>query len=176
MGLIICLLFAPNIFFIYALSNQSFIYEDASLGLKFRYPAMWKDLLEKDLEGTGVHFSPLPTYPTEVFADLLIYANYHQENKTLEKYLHEFILEQPCCIDNQSLKYNKANLSGIQSIYASWDLTTKDNEVYGKSLLNFAIKDGVAYVIHYDANLNTFIRWLPEVKKIINTFEIIDSC
>jgi hypothetical protein len=51
------------------------------------------------LEGTGVHFSPLPTYPMEKFADLLIYTSYHQENKTLEKYLQEFISKQHCCID-----------------------------------------------------------------------------
>lgn len=173
LGLIISLLFVLNISYIFALSNQSLIYEDALLGIKFKYPAMWKQLLEKDLEGTGVHFSPLPTYPPEVFADLLIYTSYHQENKTLEQYLHEFISGQLCCVENQSLKYNKANLSGIQSINASWNLTRENNEVYGKSLLNFAIKDGVAYVIHYDANLKTYLRWLPEVKEIINSFEII---
>lgn len=174
LGLILCLLFLPNISFIFAVSNQSLTFEDNSLGFGFKYPAMWSQLLEKDLKGTGVHFSPLPTYPKEVFADLLIYTSYHQENKTLEQYFHEFISEQLCCIGNQSLKYNKANISGIQSINASWNLTKEDDQVYGKSLLNFAIKDGVAYVIHYDASLKTFYRWLPEVKKIINSFEILD--
>lgn len=169
-----CLLFSSNIAYIFAISNQSLIFEDNSLGFGFKYPAVWSQLLEKDFESKGVHFSPLPTYPKEVFADLLIYTRDHQENKTLEQYFHEFISEQLCCIDNQSLKYNKANLSAIQSINASWNLTREDNQVYGKSLLNFAIQDGVAYVIHYDASLKTFYRWLPEVKKIINSFEIID--
>ncbi|MDW0144577.1 MAG: hypothetical protein QOK69_06315, partial [Nitrososphaeraceae archaeon] len=89
-------------------------------------------------------------------------------------YLREFILEQLCCVDNQSLKYNETKLSGIPSINASWNLTKENNQVYGKALLNFAIKDGIAYVIHYDANLETFARWFPEVKNIINSFQIID--
>lgn len=153
--------------------NQLLIYEDPSLGFKFQYPVEWKQFLEKDRVGTGVAFSPLPTSPTEHFADLLIYKSENQQNKTLKEYMHEFILEQLCCIDNQSLKYNDAQLSGVPSINASWDLTKKNNDVYGKALLNFAIKDGIAYVIHYDANLETFARWLPEVKNIINSFQLI---
>ena len=159
--------------FVFAL-NQSLTYEDPSLGFKFQYPALWKQILEKDMEGTGVAFSPLPTSPTEHFADLLIYTTDHQENITLKQYLREFILEQLCCVDNQSLKYNETKLSGIPSMNASWNLTKDNNQVYGKALLNFAIKDGIAYVIHYDANLETFARWLPEVKNIINSFQIID--
>ncbi|MGV8106913.1 MAG: hypothetical protein ACP5OH_03980, partial [Nitrososphaerota archaeon] len=46
--------------FVFAL-NQSLTYEDPSLGFKFQYPALWKQILEKDMEGTGVAFSPLPT-------------------------------------------------------------------------------------------------------------------
>ena len=174
LGLVVGLLLFSYLSFIFALPNRSFTFEDPSLGFKFQYPAIWNQMLEKDFEGKGVHFSPLPTHPTENFADLLIYTSYHQENKTLDQYLHEFISEQPCCIDNQSLKYNKTKLSGIQSINASWYLTRENNEVYGKSLLNFAIRDGVVYVIHYDANLKAFIRWLPEIKKIISSFEIMD--
>lgn len=159
--------------FVFAL-NQSLTYEDPSLGFKFQYPALWKQILEKDMEGAGVAFSPLPTSPTEHFADLLIYTTDHQENITLKQYLREFILEQLCCVDNQSLKYNENKISGIPTINASWNLTKENNQVYGKALLNFAIKDGIAYVIHYDANLETFARWLPEVKNIINSFQIID--
>lgn len=154
--------------------NHWLTYEDPSLGIRFQYPAVWKQILENDMEGTGVAFSPLPTYATEHFADLLIYTTDHQENKTLKQYLREFILEQLCCIDNQSLKYNETKLSGIPSINASWNLTNENTEVYGKALLNFVIKDGIAYIIHYDANLVTFDRWLQEVKNIINSFQIID--
>lgn len=154
--------------------NHSLTYEDPSLGFTFQYPAVWKQILEKDMEGTGVAFSPLPASATEHFADLLIYTTDHQENKTRQQYLREFILEQLCCIDNQSLKYNETKLSGIPSINASWNLTNENNEVYGKALLNFVIKDGIAYIIHYDANLVTFDRWLPEVENIINSFQIID--
>lgn len=163
----------PSFSFVFAL-NQSLTYEDPSLGFKFQYPAEWKQILEKDMEGTGVAFSPLPTSPTEQFADLLIYTIDHQENITLKQYFEEFILEQLCCVDNQSLKYNETRLSGIPSINASWNLTKENNQVYGKALLNFAIKDGIAYVIHYDANLETFARLLPEVENIINSFQIID--
>jgi hypothetical protein len=48
--------------FVFAL-NQSLTYEDPSLGFKFQYPAQWKQILEKDMEGTGgcilsvAHFS-----------------------------------------------------------------------------------------------------------------------
>ena len=162
-----------NFSFVFAL-NQSLTYEDPSLGFKFQYPALWNQILERDMEGTGVAFSPLPTSPTEHFADLLIYTTDHQENITLKKYLHEFILEQLCCVDNQSLKYNETKLSGIPSINASWNLIKENNQVYGKTMLNFAIKDGIAYVIHYDANVETFARWLPEVEKITSSFKIID--
>ena len=154
--------------------NQLLTYEDPSLGFKFQYPALWKQILKKDMEGTGVAFSPLPTSPTEHFADLLIYTTDHQENITLKQYLSKFILEQLCCVDNQSLKYSETKLGGIPSINASWNLTKENNQVYGKAMLNFAIKGGIAYVIHYDANLETFARWLPEVEKIINSFKIID--
>ena len=154
--------------------NQSLVYENSSLGFKFQYPVEWEQLLEEDRVGTGVAFSPLPISPSERFADLLIYTSENQQNKTLKGYLDEFILEQLCCIDNQSLKYNDAQLSGIPSINASWDLTKKNNEVYGKALLNLTIKDGFVYVIHYDANLVTFARWLPDVKNVINSFQLIE--
>jgi hypothetical protein len=154
--------------------NQSLVFEDASLGFRFQYPMEWKQFLEKDRVGTGVAFSPLPTSDSENFADLLIYTSENQQNKTLKEFMNEFILEQLCCIDNQSLKHNDAQLSGIPSINASWDLSKKNNDVYGMALLNFAIKDGIAYVIHYDANLETFVRWLPEVKNIINSFQLIE--
>lgn len=172
--LIICLISFYSLSFILALPNQTEMYEDRQLGFKFSYPSGWKHILEKDLEGTGVHFSPLPTYPNDTFADLLIYTNYHQQNKTLQQYFHEFISEQLCCIDNKSLKLNSSKLGGIESINASWNLRKENNEVYGKAFLNFSIKDGVAYVIHYDANLKTFNQWLPEIKKLIQSFEIID--
>lgn len=158
---------------ILAITNQSLTYENALLGFEFQYPAQWKHILEKDMEGTGVHFSPLPLSPSEDFADLLIYTSDHHENKTLKQYLHEFILQQLCCIDNKSLKYNESKLSGIPSIDASWNLTKENNQVYGKAFSSFTIKDGIAYVIHYDANLDTFDRWLPEIKKISNSFQII---
>lgn len=154
--------------------NQSLTYEDASLGFRFKYPAQWNQILEKDRVGTGVAFSPLPTSPTEDFADLLIYTSDNQQNKSLQEFLHEFILEQMCCIGDQSLKYNASKLCNIPSINATWNLTNQNNEVYGKALLNLAIKNGIAYVIHYDANIVTFARWLPEVKNIINSFQIID--
>lgn len=154
--------------------NQSLVFEDASLGFKFQYPMEWKQFLEKDRVGTGIAFSPLPTSASENFADLLIYTTENQQNNTLKEFMNQFILEQLCCIDNQSLKYNDAQLSGIPSINASWDLVKKNNDVYGKALLNFAIKDGITYVIHYDANLETFAQCLAAVKNIINSFQLIE--
>lgn len=173
---IVSLLFfgLSNLFGFSFVQNQSLVYQDASLGFKFQYPVEWKQFLEKDRVGSGVAFSPLPTRPSENFADLLIYTSENHQNKTLKEFMNEIIREQLCCIDNQSLKYNDTHLSGIPSINASWDLTKKNNDVYGKALLNLAIKDGNAYVIHYDANLETFARWLPEVKNIINSFQLFE--
>jgi hypothetical protein len=152
-------------------SNESLTYDDPLLGFRFQYPQNWKNIIDENIAGTGVAFSLFhlveSEYPHDI-SGLHLYIKNVPENKTLKQHMMELISKY---IDHQSLKYNEIKLSGIPAINASWTLSDK-NVILQKSLLNFAIKDNVAYIIDYDAGPEVFGKWLPQVNNIIKSFQI----
>ena len=56
---------------------------------------------------------------------------------------------------------------------ASWNHVDENKTIIGKNLLNFAIKDGVAYVIYYHTPTEEYFQnFLPQVKSIITSLEL----
>ena len=56
---------------------------------------------------------------------------------------------------------------------ASWNHVDEGKNIIGKNWLNFAIKDGVAYVIYYHTPTEgSFDKFLPQVKSIISSFKL----
>ena len=56
----------------------------------------------------------------------------------------------------------------------SWNHVDESKNIIGKNWLNFAIKDGIAYVIYYHTpSEESFHKFLPQVKNIVSSFQVI---
>jgi hypothetical protein len=168
-----------------AVSNQSLTYKDPSLGFKFEYPAQWNQTMGKNAKDTGVAFD-LNDFTSVGPSGVSVYSDKFQENNerllenegpqeniTLKQYMQDFIYAEYCCVDYKSIKFNESKLGGIPSMKASWNHVDEGKNIIGKNWLNFAIKDGVAYVIYYHTPTEeSFDKFLPQVKSIISSFKL----
>jgi hypothetical protein len=155
-----------------AVSNLLLTYKDQVHGFEFDYPVHWDQTLANNTNNTGVAFD-LNNLTNAAPSGVAVYTERLQENKTLKQYLNDFIHAEYCCIDNQSLKFNESKLGGIASMNASWNHVDENKTIIGKNWLNFAIKDGMAYVIYYHTPTEqSFDKFLPEVKSIVSSFKL----
>ncbi len=96
------------------------------------------------------------------------------ENVTLKQYLREYTSEPTLYVDFETLKFNETKLSGISAITATWNMSlTSSQGPFSKSLLIFAIKDNTVYIIQYKTGPEMFNKWIPDVNRIVNSFQII---
>jgi hypothetical protein len=155
-----------------AVSNLLLTYKDQVHGFEFDYPVHWDQTLANNTNNTGVAFN-LNNLTNAGPSGVAVYTERLQENKTLKQYLNDFIHAEYCCVDNQSLKFNESKLGGIASMNASWNHVDENKTIIGKNWLNFAIKDGMAYVIYYHTPTEqSFDKFLPEVKSIVSSFKL----
>jgi hypothetical protein len=155
-----------------AVSNLLLTYKDQVHGFEFDYPVQWDQTLANNTNNTGVAFD-LNNLTNAATSGVAVYTERLQENKTLKQYLNDFIHAEYCCIDNQSLKFNESKLGGIASMNASWNHVDENKTIIGKNWLNFAIKDGMAYVIYYHTPTEqSFDKFLPEVKSVVSSFKL----
>jgi photosystem II reaction center protein PsbP len=155
-----------------AVSNLLLTYKDQVHGFEFDYPVHWDQTLANNTNNTGVAFD-LNNLTNAAPSGVAVYTERLQENKTLKQYLNDFIHAEYCCVDNQSLKFNESKLGGIASMNASWNHVDENKTIIGKNWLNFAIKDGMAYVIYYHTPTEqSFDKFLPEVKSIVSSFKL----
>jgi hypothetical protein len=155
-----------------AVSNLLLTYKDQVHGFEFDYPVHWDQTLANNTNNTGVAFE-LNNLTNAAPSGVAVYTERLQENKTLKQYLNDFIHAEYCCVDNQSLKFNESKLGGIASMNASWNHVDENKTIIGKNWLNFAIKDGMAYVIYYHTPTEqSFDKFLPEVKSIVSSFKL----
>ena len=155
-----------------AVSNLLLTYKDQVHGFEFDYPVHWDQTLANNTNNTGVAFE-LNNLTNAAPSGVAVYTERLQENKTLKQYLNDFIHAEYCCDDNQSLKFNESKLGGIASMNASWNHVDENKTIIGKNWLNFAIKDGMAYVIYYHTPTEqSFDKFLPEVKSIVSSFKL----
>ena len=155
-----------------AVSNLLLTYKDQVHGFEFDYPVHWDQTLANNTNNTGVAFD-LNNLTNAAPSGVAVYTERLQENKTLKQYLNDFIHAEYCCDDNQSLKFNESKLGGIASMNASWNHVDENKTIIGKNWLNFAIKDGMAYVIYYHTPTEqSFDKFLPEVKSIVSSFKL----
>jgi hypothetical protein len=155
-----------------AVSNLLLTYKDQVHGFEFDYPVHWDQTLANNTNNTGVAFD-LNNLTNAAPSGVAVYTERLQENKTLKQYLNDFIHAEYCCDDNQSLKFNESKLGGIASMTASWNHVDENKTIIGKNWLNFAIKDGMAYVIYYHTPTDqSFDKFLPQVKSIVSSFKL----
>jgi hypothetical protein len=155
-----------------AVSNLLLTYKDQVHGFEFDYPVHWDQTLANNTNNTGVAFN-LNNLTNAAPSGVAVYTERLQENKTLKQYLNDFIHAGYCCDDNQSLKFNESKLGGIASMTASWNHVDENKTIIGKNWLNFAIKDGMAYVIYYHTPTEqSFDKFLPQVKSIVSSFKL----
>jgi hypothetical protein len=155
-----------------AVSNLLLTYKDQVHGFEFDYPVHWDQTLANNTNNTGVAFD-LNNLTNAAPSGVAVYTERLQENKTLKQYLNDFIHAEYCCDDNQSLKFNESKLGGIASMTASWNHVDENKTIIGKNWLNFAIKDGMAYVIYYHTPTEqSFDKFLPQVKSIVSSFKL----
>ena len=155
-----------------AVSNLLLTNKDQVHGFEFDYPVHWDQTLANNTNNTGVAFD-LNNLTNAAPSGVAVYTERLQENKTLKQYLNDFIHAEYCCVDDQSLKFNESKLGGIDSINASWNHVDENKTIIGKNWLNFAIKDGMAYVIYYHTPTEqSFDKFVPEVKSIVSSFKL----
>lgn len=176
-----------------ALSNQSLTYKDSLNGFRIEYPSQWNQTMGKNAKDTGVAFD-LSNFTSIAPSGVSVYTDKFQENRerllqsepeeneeeerpqenmTLKQYMQDFIYSEYCCVDYKSIKFNESKLGGIPSMNVSWNHVDGNKTVIGKNWLNFALKDGVAYVIYYHTPTEeSFDKFLPQVKGIISSFKL----
>jgi hypothetical protein len=176
-----------------AVSNQSLTYKDSLNGIGFEYPSQWNQTVGENAKDTGVAFD-LSNFTSIAPSGVSVYTDKFQENRerllqsepeegeeeerpqenmTLKQYMQDFIYSEYCCVDYKSINFNESKLDGIPSMNVSWNHVDQNNTIIGKNLLNFALKDGVAYVIYYHMPTEeTFDKFLPRVKDIISSFKL----
>ena len=176
-----------------AVSNQSLTYKDSLNGFKIEYPSQWNQTMGKNTKDTGVAFD-ISKYTSIAPSGVSVYTDKFQENRerllqsepeeneeeerpqedmTLKQYMQDFIYSEYCCVDYKSIKFNESKLGGIPSMNVSWNHVDGNKTVIGKNWLNFALKDGVAYVNYYHTPTEeSFDKFLPQVKGIISSFKL----
>ena len=176
-----------------AVSNQSLTYKDSLNGFRFEYPSQWNQTMGKNANDTGVAFD-LSNFTSIGPSGVSIYIDRFQENRerllqsepeeneeesnpqdnmTLKQYMQDFIYSEYCCVDYKSIKFNENKLDDIPSMNVTWNHVDQNNTIIGKNWMNFALKDGVAYVIYYHTPTEeTFDKYLPQVKDIISSFKL----
>ena len=176
-----------------AVSNQSLTYKDSLNGFRIEYPSQWNQTMGKNAKDTGVAFD-LSNFTNIAPSGVSVYTDKFQENRerllqsepeeneeekrpqenmTLKQYMQDFIYSEYCCVDYKSIKFNESKLGGIPSMNVSWNHVDGNKTVIGKNWLNFALKDGVAYVIYYHTPTEeSFDKFLPQVKGIISSFKL----
>ncbi|HEY6949275.1 MAG TPA: PsbP-related protein [Nitrososphaeraceae archaeon] len=172
-------------------SNQSLTYKDSLNGFKFEYPSHWNQTMGKNAKDTGVAFD-LSNFTSIGPSGVSVYTDRFQENRerllqiepeeneersqenmSLKQYMQDFIYAEYCCVDYKSIKFNESKLGGIHSMNVSWNHVDDNKTIIGKNWMNFALKNGVAYVIYYHTPTEaSFDKFLPQVKGIISSFKL----
>jgi len=181
-----------NISHSYAVTNQSSTYKDPLLGFNFKYPAQWNQTMGENAKDTGVAFD-LSNLTSMGPSGVSVYIDKFQENRerllqsepdegeeerpqenmTLKQYMQDFIYSEYCCVDYKSIKFSESKLGDLPSMNVSWNHVDQNKTIIGKNWLNFALKDGIAYVIYYHTpTQDSFDKFLPQVKDIINSFRV----
>ena len=178
-------------------NNRTSTYENSLLGIKIQYPNSWKVFFEQTGEDCFykinwcvVDFAPNSTTELgygdtqfeiartsfkedcncESLMDSVRYY-YQQEVKSMD--------ENPASHDFQFINDNQTMIAGNNS---AWQIEyrhsfndTFDNRVYDVQLLKLITKfNGSDYIFDYRAPAgNDFVRYLPNVKSILNSFEFI---
>jgi len=151
-------------------------YDSPANGFKIKYPADWEAEESKNVR--LVEFGISPSNSSGIFSDLLAIVTYDLENnETIQKILSDDISERQENIDytkNFAIsKPNKTSISnGIESFQYQYSYDIGDETNKGLSIIS--IIDGLEYHFHYTTyHTGDFEKYLPTIKKIINSFEPI---
>jgi hypothetical protein len=150
-------------------------YNNPLFGFKFQYPSEWGEpsqgsggvsfIFDKPGDGNFA-FDKLSIFIVELPA---------AENKTLKQYIREYTSHQTG-VDYSTMKINETKLSGIPAITATYETSPSisRNPIWEKVQTSFAIKDHTVYQIYYGTGPEIFDRYIANVNKVTNSFEITD--
>jgi hypothetical protein len=156
-------------------SQTDTVYTNPLLGFKFQYPSEWGDPSQGN---GGVSFIfDKPSDGNFAFDKLSIFLVDLPtgENKTLKQYIREYTSQQTG-VAYSTLKINETKLSGIPAITATYETSPSisRNPIWEKVQTTFAIKDHTVYQIYYGTDPEIFDRYIANVNKLTNSFEITD--
>lgn len=152
----------------------SLLYENSSPGFKVNYPDTWSKQNRDDFFATGVVFlSPLEDASDQFKERVSILVENLADNTSLAKYTEESLAEikrlsDPNVGKAQSIKLGQE--SGKQIIYAG-----VENGSVVRRMQTWSVKNNQAYIITYTAKVDSYDTYLPTVKKMIESFGIIDN-
>jgi hypothetical protein len=163
--------------------NQFITYNDPVLGIKFDYP---KDAtVQPNRSPSGSNFLCVSFSGSDSRNEsLLIGASIPLKgNETLKDVAHEFLVSTK--VSNPDALYdvhvNKSKISGNIDAYETLvkynyteNISNKKTLVQFNNLEVDAIKDGLLYQINYKATPELFETNYVNIKKIIDSFQILD--
>ena len=147
------------------------LYQNDARGFKINYPAEWSQLNRDDFIATGVMFLSTQEDDRDFQERVSVLVENLVPNTTLAKYTAESLAEikklsDPSLENSQII--TMGNHEGRQVVYQG-----EENGYSVQRMQTWLVKDNLAYVITYTAAPDQYDVYLPAVKEMIESFEIL---
>lgn len=147
-------------------------YESSNLGIKIQYPNSWK----KDVKNDIVTFYPLKiVVDSDTQTTKLLISVDNDQKIDLKQYVDQTVSSyREECLDFDLIERNtNITLAGYPAYNLVYTETISDDYIHIKSLEVGTIVGDKAYYIIYEAETENYFDYLPQIQKIIDSFEII---
>ena len=150
------------------------LYENADYGFRVDYPEVWSQQNRDDFFATGVtFFSPLADDSDKFKERVSVFVEDLPSDVTLEQYTEESLAEIRKIADPSVEETKTINLGkdeGRQIVYQG-----QENGSSVQKMQTWSVKNNQVYIVTYTALPDSYDSHLPEVKKIIESFETIEQ-
>jgi len=150
------------------------LYENVDYGFRVDYPEVWSQQNRDDFFATGVtFFSPLTDDSDKFNERVSVFVEDLPSDVTLEQYTEESIAEIRKIADPSVEETKTINLGkdeGRQIVYQG-----QEDGSSVQKMQTWSVKNNQVYIVTYTALPDSYDNHLPEVKKIIESFETIEQ-
>jgi hypothetical protein len=149
-------------------------YENSTYGIKAQYPSSWdkqENGTRQDTETDLVTFYP-PSTNSNASLDMSIDDISDEKGTTLAQYASSGISDLNQSLKNFKLVGSSTNdvLAGLPAYNSTY--TYVDGNVVLKDMEIGAIKGNNVYIVTYEAGINEYNKYLPDIQKVIDSLQI----
>ena len=170
----ILIIFALNLFFNWQQTRklEYTYYEDRDYGIEIAYPTTWQTKTRDDFLISGIILlSPLED-SQDIFQERVsVFVENLVSNTSLSQYTAESIAEIKQLSDPNISKVKKSVLGNYEARSVVYE--GEDRGLSVKKMQIWTVFDNKAYTITYTAQPDRFENYLPIVKQIITSFDLL---